>query len=190
MTLHEHIGDDDYPILVRYQTQLIHIITGLTDVATLSDLDGRTFALTFTTRLNETFTTQPIVFDSSDLNTMEFHISRALNHLPNGVITSVDVSVTKIGASDKGLLIAIQFSGEATEGPQFLLTLEDQYCGDGCTPQLTGIDVRLGNVTTVVESDYGNYECGRRGRCDYGTGICQCFAGYTGPSCGTVTSLR
>jgi hypothetical protein len=183
-------SDSDNDVVIKYQTQLLHLITGLSDVSTLSDLDGETFALTFKTRLNESFTTQPIVFDSSDLSTMEFHISRALKHLPNGVITDVDVSVSKFGSTDQGLLIVIQFSGVATEGPQFLLTLEDQFCGDGCTPKLSGIDVRKGNVTTVVESDYGNYECGRRGRCDYATGICQCFDGYTGPSCSTVTSLR
>jgi hypothetical protein len=181
-------ADDE--VVVKYQTQLLHFVTGLADATTLTDLDGKTFAFTFKTRLNESFTTLPIVFDSSDLSAMEFSISSALNHLPNGVITAVDVSVSKFGPSNKGLLIAIQFSGSATEGPQYLLTVEDQACADGCTPQLTGIDVLKGNVTTVVQPDYGNYECGRRGRCDYQTGICQCFSGYTGPSCGTVTSLR
>jgi hypothetical protein len=45
---------------------------------------------------------------------------------------------------------------------------------------------------TVVETRKGtseNYECSRRGNCDSQTGLCGCFAGYTGEDCSVQTVL-
>lgn len=38
-------------------------------------------------------------------------------------------------------------------------------------------------------SDAELHECSKRGLCDFETGICDCFAGYTGLDCGTVNAL-
>ena len=38
-------------------------------------------------------------------------------------------------------------------------------------------------------SDAELHECSKRGICDYSTGICGCFSGYTGLDCNTVSAL-
>lgn len=203
----------------------------LTDSNTVND---RTFALTFKSKLNETFTTMPIVFDvstGSDLHDFVLDIEQALENLPNRVIDDVKVNAAIFKSSTfvNSVRVNITFSGDHVQGPQNLLTVRSYKCGDGCTPKLTGLllepnhqSVRVGwankwgqaiNTGTwydslknvdradtdetprtnidlgLAMSDYNSYECGRRGKCDYSTGVCGCFAGYTGISCGTITAL-
>jgi len=203
-------------------------------------MHGRTFALTFTSKLNETFTTIPIVMPADDtvqhMRNFFLDVEHALEALPNGVIDNVKVngdmriSTWKDGAvrpwqedktggnaagdanmeiSDQSgvesgtaaldggqadvdaLYINITFQGKNVQGPQNLLTVKHIACADGCTPKLDGLDLRYDtmNVTEIYQADYNSYECGRRGKCDYNTGICECFSGYSGLSCGTITSL-
>jgi len=101
---------------------------------------------------------------------------------------------------------SVEFSGNNVQGTQHYLTVEAAKCAKGCTPQIDGllIDSAIqGNtyITVVtkptfstgmdndMESDYNSYECGRRGKCDYKTGLCTCFSGYTGLSCNVITAL-
>ena len=109
------------------------------------------------------------------------------------------------GESDPdSLYINITFIGNNVQGPQNPLTVKHIFCGDGCTPKLSGLDLRYNTMNTTeimfgtanssdadhwTSSDYNSYECGRRGKCDYKSGICSCFSGYSGLSCGTITSL-
>ena len=89
------------------------------------------------------------------------------------------------------LYLNVTFLGKNVQGPQNLIQVKHIACADGCTPKLSGLDLRYNsmNVTELIQADYNSYECGRRGKCDYDSGICECFSGYSGLSCGTITSL-
>eukprot|EP00604_Paraphysomonas_vestita_P002546 CAMPEP_0174818122 /NCGR_PEP_ID=MMETSP1107-20130205/749_1 /TAXON_ID=36770 /ORGANISM="Paraphysomonas vestita, Strain GFlagA" /LENGTH=297 /DNA_ID=CAMNT_0016029561 /DNA_START=281 /DNA_END=1173 /DNA_ORIENTATION=- len=173
-----------------YQTQRLRFVSE----TNLQTLDGRTFALTFKSKLNETFTTIPIVFTPSSPIAVANDIRDALLALPNGVVDGVHVhaDANAVSASSATVFVAnITFTGPSNQGKQNILTVEDFACADGCSPLLTGLDLKpaTGNVTETIPADYNSYECGRRGKCDYNTGICECFEGFTGPTCGTCTSL-
>jgi hypothetical protein len=226
---------DDLTDTRLYQTQFIQMVVNTenfeSDGTTQTDgsdtaamTSGNTFALTFTSKLNETFTTIPIVFDFSSGGFMDMvkDVEFALESLPNKVIDDVHVegqmarvdtgSEAWVDTSTKTNTVAgdnlagnsvyfnITFTGENVQGPQNLLTVKTTRCQDGCTPKLTGIELQVTDSGTpasytaqqVMEltlSDYNSFECGRRGKCDYSTGICECFSGYTGLACGTITSL-
>lgn len=163
--------------------------------------DDASFALTFVSTLNETYTTRPIkleggtdssgVFDSSSCTTFAGYVESALEELPHRVVDDVVVTATSSGSV---LSFLVTFTGEAVQGKQNLLIVEDYACADGCTPRLAGIDLITDTtpgsyVTETQVADYNNYECGRRGKCNYDTGLCECFDGYTGEACATQTAL-
>jgi len=193
----------------KYQVQQIEFIADGTATSTIygNSLQGQTFALTFKSRLNETFTTIPIVFDNSAVGFHDFitDIQLALESLPNGVIDKVVVQggsastkwsgfETAAGVGSLGTpstFVNISFVGDNVQGPQHLLTVKSIVCGDGCTPKLSGLELapKQQNVTELQLSDFNSYECGRRGKCDYTSGLCSCFAGYTGANCNTITAL-
>jgi len=198
----------------RYQTQTIDIL--LTDA---QKLDQKSFALTFKSRLNETFTTIPIVLQTAAAGVslggtggvfapggFPMHVADdirdALINLPNQVIDDVNVKgeIINIMLGAGGVIVSqdiyrfnITFVGENVQGPQHVLTVEDFQCLDGCFPQVTGLqnlhnDFK-NNVTETKLADFNSFECGRRGKCDYSSGICECFEGFTGQSCNQCTSL-
>ena len=190
----------------RYQVQSIELFaneaitengSGLTAVYTNSDtaasefIHRRTFALTFKSKLNETFTTMPIVMvaEHSGFNNFVKSVKNALEALPNRVIDKVDVAGDTNGVDL--IHLNLTFSGDHVQGPQYLVSVKSNLCGDGCTPKLTGLELRSQweTILEVQNSDFNSYECGRRGKCDYSTGICTCFEGYTGLSCNTITAL-
>nr|BAH60835.1 tubular mastigoneme protein [Ochromonas danica] len=180
----------DNSIITNYQIQQIRIKA----INQLQGLRTQTFALTFKSKLNETFTTYPIVFDDSDLNDFVHDVQLALLKLPNRVIDGVSVAANRDYATDY-LNLNITFTGNNVQGKQNLLVVESYECSDGCTPKITGIDVQTlynqkhSNISEVLAADYYSFECGRRGKCDYNTGLCNCFTGYTGDNCNTMTTL-
>lgn len=192
---------DNLLVSTKYQVQELHFLASSDEN---TDLNKRTFALTFKSKLNETFTTIPIVFDKDDLNDFVHDVQLALLNLPNRVIDGVTVAA-RLDAFSNFVKVNVTFTGPSVQGPQHLLVVEDYECGAGCTPRLDGLDVetrfqtndpwylvdlqRSSNVTEVRLADYNSFECGRRGKCDYTSGLCQCFSGYTGDNCNTVTTL-
>ena len=176
------------------------------------DLLDRKFAITFTSKLNQSYTTIPININATELAPA---IESAMINLPNYVVDDVDVEceLKMIGDGDyaggtyPSLECEIEFVGNAVMGPQNLIEIEAVECADGCTPKLEGAVALKSayNVSQfteladsvdifsyVVESqtaDYNSYECGRRGKCDYSSGECECFEGYTGDRCHTQTAL-
>lgn len=217
----------------HHQTQRLEFVTHSDKVT--SDINGQTFAISFRSKLNETFTTIPIVWniDTTDADTesatgavMCQQMRLALMSLPNKVIDGVtctyvdesdDATTGGDQDTDSGLEVStafdFTFTGQSVQGPQHLLWVESYECANGCTPKITGLDIfakvtnpkditvsrrRLATMaggdnpsdtTEKTAADHNSYECGRRGKCDYATGLCDCFAGYTGENCNELTNL-
>lgn len=186
----------------RYQVQSIELFANEdytmntntfvnADTATSPNTQLRTFALTFKSKLNETFTTIPIVLITEHTGFHNFitSVKDALESLPNRVIDKVDVAGDTNGVDLVHLNLT--FTGEHVQGPQYLVTVKSNLCGDGCTPLLSGLELRnqWETILEVQNSDFNSFECGRRGKCDYSTGVCNCFEGYTGLACNTITAL-
>jgi hypothetical protein len=164
-----------------------------------ADLDnanfaGKTFAIQFTSKLNETFSTQPIAWDATD-SVLADYIEIALKKLPNKVIDDVDVSVDS-SVDANGVVIDVTFTGSATQGKQHKLEILHQRCQEGCTPRITGLtnlrtfsDTTLSTVEITTVGSHESYECGRRGKCDRISGLCNCYVGFTGDTCGILTAL-
>jgi len=196
-------------------------------------IKDRTFALSFKSKLNETFTTIPIVFrgwrdignnEYDQYNEFTTSIENALEGLPNQIIDEVKVSMTPpqiVDTNFEVIKLNISFTGDFVQGNQNLLHVHVHTCSDGCTPKLDGLSLKWdthvvkeidahantwldpvgyssaavntqldgAQDTTTETADFNSYECGRRGKCDYDSGICECFEGYTGIACNTITAL-
>merc|ERR1712196_759987 len=194
----------------KYQIQNITLYgAGVDGNGTNSNIDDfydNTFALTFTSTLNESFTTVPLKVrntDDSDISTVSDierllgdDIEKALQALPNKVVTNVNANVTlgyEFRSGDNDV------TGNTWNGRDIAyLHVEANKCEIGCTPQPTGLNLvsvsqsqspLISFVTQKQAADYNNYECGRRGKCDYDKGLCECFEGYTGEACSIQTAL-
>ena len=137
-----------------------------TSDACFIDLVGRSFALTFTSQLNQSYTTKPIVIakisdqtGSTDTEKRDAAqtvtstaVKDALRELPNYVIDDCEVDcmyedAAGVGAHYPRVHCSVQFTGSSVAGPQYLLEVEADKCDSGCTPQLSN-PVRLKSAVT------------------------------------------
>ena len=141
---------DDLLISTKYQVQELTFVADDLSQGDLSFRGGynsdyrqvKTFALTFKSRLNETFTTMPIVMNPLNLPKLSNDIMLALLQLPNRVIDGVMVysnrSVTngvavpaQVGTT--GYLYHaivnsfVTFTGPSVQGPQHMLSVQGAY---------------------------------------------------------------
>ena len=183
----------------KYQVQQFTLIQDHSLSGALN-MDGLSFALTFTSKIGQQFTTVPITIYTAAGEDEDFKrnfdeflesIETALEELPNDVIDDVKVQGSHNGNGNI-ITINVTFVGNTVQGNQHLLGVVAYKCLDGCTPKITGLPLQPGlneTIKELVSADYTSYECGRRGKCDYTSGLCNCYAGYTGVSCGTITAL-
>lgn len=163
---------------------------------------GKTFALKFTTKMNETYTTNPIVYlkervnnVNGDCHDLTLDIEAALQALPGGCIDQVKVSSDCEGENGQSAPyfthFNITFTGSRVQGEQRLMEVLVNEQGAGCTPVISGLELKVDStiVTELVSSDLNSWECGNRGSCDYDTGVCDCYGGFSGDACGQVTTL-
>ena len=142
--------------------------------ACFADLVGRSFALTFTSQLNQSYTTRPIVIakvsdqtGSTDAEKRDATqtatstaVKDALRELPNYVIDDceVDCSFTDyggVGAVYPQLSCSVQFTGSSVAGPQYLLEVEADKCDSGCTPQLSDpVQLKSAVVASTAASSF------------------------------------
>lgn len=183
---------DNLLLPLKYQTQQLTFQSSVSNCQN----EGKTFALKFTSTLNEVYTTIPINFvcAKTELNDFVHDVQLALLTLPNQVINGITVAGS-IDPSGYYVNLNVTFTGCYNEGPQHIIEVLDYECSNGCTPKLTGINMnhmfyrKHSNVSQIQVPDYASYECGRRGKCDYTSGECKCFEGYGGPLCGVQTLI-
>lgn len=163
----------------------------------MANFVSKSFAIRFTSKLNQTFVTQPIMWSNDD-DTLAGYIESALKKLPNKVIDDCEVTVNTIAGTS--VEIDVSFTGAAVQGPQHKLEILQDKCitDEGCNPRITGLtNIRsftdapdtLSTVVVTTAGSHQSYECGRRGKCDRNKGLCQCYTGFTGETCGILTAL-
>jgi len=149
--------------------------------------DTNTIALMYTDLYGNKYTTKALAIDA-EANVVE----NALKSLPDHALEDVIVSV----ASCTGGSLAVKkgwevtFTGSQVSGKQPLLDVLDDPCSDGCQPKRDGIPAAgYYIVSETREADSQAFECGRRGKCDYDSGVCECFSGFTDEDCSVQSAL-
>jgi len=172
---------------LKYQTQTVTLIgagalgdgvaTGcggaITDAATdacFGDLVGKSFALTFTSKLNQSYTTKPIIVsivDDANSGTVAAAematataVQSALHELPNYVVDDCSVTCTYaylpgISKLYPSVACSVEFTGGSVAGPQYLLEVEADKCDSGCTPQLSSpVQLKSAVVASTAASSF------------------------------------
>eukprot|EP00941_MAST-03F_sp_MAST-3F-sp1_P005430 g5430.t1 len=150
------------------------------------------FALEFTTELGEKFTTRSIDFLHADVAS---HVERALEGLPNNVIEDVEVSVDDTYNSNAGRAVSVTFLHNSGDIPVLGARYNWHY-KEGAGTYQQSRNKADGSFSTkglvIVTDEDGEKEnaiCSNRGVCDYTTGLCKCFGGFTDFDCSVQNAL-
>jgi len=175
------------------------------------------FALTFRSTLNEEFTTNAMNVYTLTEEIVEQELNQLPNKVIEEAEVVLYRNLSKYNGTSYGLVnkhrdqypftaetnyswydtdlvILITYTGAMTSGNQYALECKTAYCADGCQPKLADpIDFKMAGDCVVV-NDFKpawavNIECSGRGTCDYMSGICECYEGYTDEFCSTQTAL-
>jgi len=180
---------------------------------------GGDFAIKYNDYYGGSYTTRPLAFDATAddiadallslpdhaidaVSVVSTEYAKCVTHT-NEKIAALTAERKAAGDTDAEIVAAMAAAFGSTGGHGWTITLSShqvtgkqhhfelltQECGDGCQPKLAGL-TSLAHFVTILESaDTEMYECSRRGACDYDTGICECFKGFTDEDCSVQSNL-
>ncbi len=125
---------------------------------------------------------------------MTNHVKQALLNLPNAAVSDIVVSCketvsgnTCTASTAVGLTFDVTITFRTPSGPQQPLEVAFSDVSVGAAtayaPWITVVPA------SSVKGNRERVECSARGLCNYASGECECFAGYTGPSCSVQNAL-
>lgn len=143
-----------------------------------------TFTLTYTDPITSAkYTTYPLYQFALTAGKLE----RALENLPDGILSNVTVTNTASKATGSGNQYN-EFQVTFVSNPGDLKPIEVNSAGcntAGCTPAYYGCSGAGCTVTTseLTKGTKENIECAGRGTCDREAMTCACFSGFYGLAC-------
>lgn len=86
-------------------------------------------------------------------------------------------------------------SGETQQPEWFGYDCSKRRCPTGDDPRTDTDETNCYNVTSAggygsgANGNLCHVDCSNRGLCNYGSGLCECFTGYYGDNCGSISAL-
>merc|ERR1711998_732587 len=105
------------------------------------------------------------------------YMQNLLRELPNGVLNGVTVTAD----SQTDSTYTITFTDPHTSATPSLIQVVHWNTVGATSP--------IPAIARTVAGDKLSIECAGRGACDYDSGLCECFSGYTDEACATQTAL-
>jgi len=147
-----------------------------------------TFKLEYKDVFGETWTTTNIslALGTNALGTVAADTAAALQAIPNGVLQTVTVTASVPNTND--ILFSVTFTGNPGDLHLMTSDVRGVYCDTVTARLLDDTDDVVSHYKTQ-SGGFTNTECSNRGLCDFETGLCGCFKGYTGDDCAKQDSL-